>query len=210
MKLLYIPFVFSLFLIAIGSQAATSPTAKFQNGDLIFHQSKSRQAAAILEATGSPWSHVGILFQRGKDWYVVEAIQPVRITPIKTFIARGRDSSYRVYRVRGITEDQSTAIEDVIAPQLGKNYDIFFEWSDDTLYCSELVYKALYAATGKEIGVIQKFSDLNLNGPLIQALIQQRYKDSGKTFNPNEPIVTPVSQLEDSDLDLIAKVGASS
>ncbi|MBL7689379.1 MAG: hypothetical protein JNJ49_15185 [Bdellovibrionaceae bacterium] len=207
MRLLYIPVVFFLACFITVAQAASSPTDKFHNGDLIFHQSKSRQAAAILEATGSPWSHVGMLFQKGKDWYVVEAIQPVRITPLPTFVARGRDNSYRVYRVRGITESEVVALEDAIVPHLGKNYDIFFEWSDDTIYCSELVYKTLFAATGKEIGLIQKFSDLNLNGPLIQELIRQRYKDTGKTFNPNEPIVTPVSQLEDSDLDLVVKVG---
>jgi hypothetical protein len=207
MRLLHIPVIFFFTLIVTIAQAASSPTDKFQNGDLIFHQSKSRQAAAILEATGSPWSHVGMLFQKGKDWYVAEAIQPVRVTPLQTFIARGRDNSYRVYRVRGITDSQVIALEDAILPQLGKNYDIFFEWSDDTLYCSELVYKSLFAATGREIGLVQKFSDLNLNGPLIQELIRQRYKDTGKTFSPNEPIVTPVSQLEDSELDLVIKVG---
>ncbi len=213
MRIAHLPLILILAFFGILTQAlapahaGTVPTEKFHNGDLIFQQSKSRQSAAILEATGSPWSHVGMLVQKGKDWYVAEAVQPVRITQLQSFIDRGRDKSYRVYRIRGITDNEVTALEDAIAPQLGKNYDIFFEWSDDTLYCSELIYKAVFVATGKEIGNVQRFADLNLNGPLIQELIRQRYKNTGKTFNPNEPIVTPVSQLEDSDLDLVVRVG---
>ena len=44
-----------------------------QHGDLIFHKSQSPQSKAIFEATGSEWSHVGILVKNKNTWYVVEA-----------------------------------------------------------------------------------------------------------------------------------------
>ena len=48
----------------------------------------------------------------------------------------------------------------------GKNYDIYFEWSDDRIYCSELVWKMYKEATGIEIGEIQKLSDFDLRNSL--------------------------------------------
>ncbi len=34
----------------------------------------------------------------------------------------------------------------------GKSYDLYFEWTDETIYCSELVWKIYKEALGIEIG----------------------------------------------------------
>ena len=35
----------------------------------------------------------------------------------------------------------------------GKNYDLTFEWSDDKIYCSELIWKIYKRSTGIEIWI---------------------------------------------------------
>lgn len=37
----------------------------------------------------------------------------------------------------------------------GKPYDIYFEWSDDKIYCSELVWKIYKHALDIEIGQLE-------------------------------------------------------
>lgn len=54
----------------------------FQDGDIIFHTSTSSQSKAIQYATNSKYSHCGIIFYKGNVAYVLEAIQPVKFTPL--------------------------------------------------------------------------------------------------------------------------------
>lgn len=180
---------------------------EYQDGDLIFQESQSAQAAAIQEATGSRWSHVGILFRKDEKWIVAEGAQPVREVPLESFVGNGKGGDYRVYRLPKMTDVQKQELRKLVEEQLGRPYDIYFEWSDDLLYCSELVYKVFLKATGVEIGTLQKFRDLKLDGPYVKELIRRRYTDTGRPLNLDEPIVTPFTQLQDLDLVLIERVG---
>ena len=197
----------SLFSILVTFSLGAEAAPDYQDGDLIFHQSQSAQSKAIHEATGSPWSHVGVLFEDRGTWYVAEASQPVRIVTLKSFIARGRGNHYRTYRLPGVTPAQKQVLRDEIGKMIGGDYDLYFEWSDDLIYCSELVFKAFVTATGIELGTLQKFKDLKLDGPYVKELIRRRIQDTGRTLNLEEPIVTPVSQMLDGDLKLIIKTG---
>lgn len=197
---------FSLFLVlgflVTSLPAAAQPTT-YQDGDLIFHESRTRQSRAIQEATNSRWSHVGILFFRQGHWYVAEAVQPVRFTMLTSFIARGKNQDYEIYRVPGLTESQQENIRTEVDKFMGQNYDPYFEWSDDSIYCSELVYKTFIEATGIEVGQVQKFGDLRLDGPYVKELIRRRIEDRGRTLDLKEPIVTPASQINDERLRLV-------
>ncbi len=177
----------------------------YQDGDIIFQVSQSPQSKAIHEASDSRWSHVGILLKEKGRWYVAEAVQPVRMTALSSFISRGKDQYYRVYRLPTLNAAKRSLLREEIGKFLGKSYDIYFEWSDDLIYCSELVYKVFLSAAEVEIGELQKFQDLKLDGPYAKELIRRRLKDTGRTLNLNEPIVTPASQLRDPDLVLIEK-----
>jgi hypothetical protein len=42
----------------------------FQNGDIIFQTSQSGQSKAIQIATDSKYSHMGIVYKIGKDYFV--------------------------------------------------------------------------------------------------------------------------------------------
>ncbi len=194
-----------LAVLALVPAALAAPD--YQDGDLIFHQSQSAQSKAIHEATGSAWSHVGLLFEDSGAWYVAEATQPVRVVTLKSFIARGRGNHYRTYRLPGLTSAQKQVLRDEVGKMIGGDYDLYFEWSDDLIYCSELVFKAYMKATGVEIGTLQKFKDMKLDGPYVKELIRRRIQNTGRTLNLEEPIVTPVSQMQDGDLQQVIKTG---
>ena len=53
-----------------------------KNGDLIFQTSLSSQSQAIQLATNSKYSHCGIVYIENGQFYVFEAIQPVKTTPL--------------------------------------------------------------------------------------------------------------------------------
>lgn len=189
--------------VVVSLSAAVSRATPYQDGDLVFHESTGEQARAIHEATGSRWSHVGLVFRDGDRWLVIEAVQPVRVTTLAAFIARGKNRDYRITRRPGLTDAQKRELRAEAQRYVGKNYDIYFEWSDDLIYCSELVYKVFRAAAGVEIGVVQKFRDLRLDGPYAQELIRRRLAGTGRTLDLDEPIVTPASQAADPRLVLV-------
>ncbi|HNW44624.1 MAG TPA: YiiX/YebB-like N1pC/P60 family cysteine hydrolase [Elusimicrobiales bacterium] len=168
-------------------------------GDIIFIHSNSSQASAIEEATASDWTHVGVLLFRDKAWQVAEAARTVTLTPLPDFIARSRGGGYSVLRLKAwdaAPDKKALArLTKWLLGEKGKKYDIYFEWSDAAMYCSEYVWKAYnYALRGRPVlSAPQKFSDMNLAGPRAQELFEKRYVAAGRKLNPAEPIVTPVA-----------------
>ncbi|WP_217278683.1 YiiX/YebB-like N1pC/P60 family cysteine hydrolase [Hymenobacter sp. BRD67] len=73
---------------ATATVAQLSPT--LHEGDLIFHTSQSAQSQAIQLATHSSYSHCGLLYKTNGEWQVFEAVQPVKLTPLARWAARGR------------------------------------------------------------------------------------------------------------------------
>lgn len=181
----------------------TTANSTLKVGDLIFHKSQSAQSKAIFEASGSEWSHVGLLVSKNNKWYVAEAIGPVVFTPLEDFINRGKNKEYKIYRFKHFSADSMTEkLIEAIKIQ-NKAYDIYFEFSDEKTYCSELVYKSMLDVTGHEIGLVQQFKDLKLDGPYVKSMIKKRLTDKGRILNPDEYIVTPISQMNDPNLILI-------
>ena len=63
------------------------------DGDIVFHTSRSAQSQAIQLATKSPYSHMGIVYLRDGKPFVLEAVQPVKLTPLDEWIV----AKQRVY-----------------------------------------------------------------------------------------------------------------
>ena len=91
--------VISMTLLT-GWALAASPGYEPESGDIIFHTSKSGQSNAIQLVTGSKYSHVGIVYLSKGGAMVFEAVQPVKSTPLKEWIARGVDGHFAVKRLR--------------------------------------------------------------------------------------------------------------
>ena len=143
----------------------------------------------IQDVTDSKYSHVGIIYNKDGNTFVMEAVQPVKMTPIDEFISRGVDSKYTVVRYKGkLDEGQMKRMYDYASAQLGKNYDSKFQWDESSMYCSELVFKIYYNA-GIQLCDIHQFKDYNLSSEDVQNVIRARYNTE---INPNESVVTPV------------------
>jgi uncharacterized protein YycO len=167
---------------------------EIQNGDLIFQTSLSEQSKAIQLATKSEYSHCGIIFKEGKDFFVFEAIQPVKRTPLDKWIARGKNGVYIIKRLKNaeqvLTPTTISKMKQVGDEFRGKNYDLTFEWSDDKIYCSELIWKIYQRATGIEIGKLEKLSDFDLTSDAVKKKMKERY---GNEIPLNEIVISPAS-----------------
>jgi len=176
-----------------------------KNGDLIFQTSLSSQSQAIQLATNSKYSHCGIVYIENGQFYVFEAIQPVKTTPLDEWIARGKDSHYVIKRLKNadqvLTEEILQKMKKEGEKFNGKNYDLTFEWSDDKIYCSELIWKIYQRATGIELGELQKLSDFDLTNDLVKKKIKERYGDK----IPTEEIVISPDALFESELLITVK-----
>src|SRR5690606_9813334 len=97
MKKVILCFFFSFVLLMACQNSGTS---KLQDGDIIFHTSTSSQSKAIQAATHSKYSHMGIIYHMDNGIYVFEAVQPVKLTPLKDWIKRGKGQHYVVKRLK--------------------------------------------------------------------------------------------------------------
>ncbi len=167
-------------------------TKEFQNGDLIFQTSQSSQSQAIQIVTNSKYSHMGIIYQEGTEYYVYEAIQVVKITKLKDWISRGENDEYVVKRLKNSSDFlTATGVEQmklIGKKYLGKKYDLRFEWSNDKIYCSELVWKIYKEAFDIEIGELEKIADFDLSNEIVQKKVKERY---GNEIPKEELVITP-------------------
>ena len=190
-------FVLAISLLSFDSQ---EKKMLFRQGDIIFQISLSAQSQAIQLATKSNYSHCGIVFKEGENIFVYEAVQPVKKTLLKDWIKRGKNQQYVVKRLKKtnlIEREASIAtLKKEVTKLLGKKYDIYFNWSDDAIYCSELIWKAYKRALNVELGKLEKLSDFDLSNPVVKKIIAQRY---GKNIPLNESVISPARVFE-SDL----------
>lgn len=178
---------------------------EIKNGDLIFQTSLSPQSKAIQLATKSKYSHCGLIYKDGNNFYVFEAVQPVKRTPLDKWIARGQDGKYVIKRLKNadqvLTPTTLTKMRQVGDQFKGKNYDLTFEWSDNKIYCSELIWKIYQRATGIEIGKLEKLSDFDLTNEAVKKIMKERYGDN----IPSEEIVISPASIFDSELLMTVK-----
>ncbi len=192
----------ALVVLVLAFTAAPVPAAAtLRDGDIIFHTSRSAQSAAIQRATHSPYSHVGVVLYRGGKPFVFEAIATVRYTPLAAWIARGDGGRYVVRRLkRPLQPAEVQKLRQAAKAYAGKPYDLYFEWSDARIYCSELVWKMYRDATGLEIGGLQKLRELDLSDPAVKARMRERY---GQKIPLDERMISPAAMYESGLLELV-------
>lgn len=196
---------FSQLIFGKGSTNEVGLSSSFNNelkdGDLIFQTSRSSQSKAIQLATNSQYSHCGIVFKEGNSFYVFEAVQPVKRTPLAEWIARGEKGEFVVKRLKNaeqtLTPDVIQKMKEIGKGFYGKNYDSAFEWSDEKIYCSELIWKIYKRATGIEIGNLEKLGDFDLSSKVVKQKIKERY---GEKIPLEELVISPASLFESDKL----------
>ena len=192
----------ALSVACITAAAAPLPV---QDGDIVFQTSRSSQSVAVQRATGSKYSHMGMVFMRNGKPYVLEAIGKVSYTPLAAWVARGVGGEVVVKRLRDARTRLTPAAIEKLRQQgqafVGRPYDLTFEWSDDRIYCSELVWKIYQRALGVSIGDRQRIRDFNLSDPAVRKKLKERYGDS---IPLNEPVISPVAMF---DSPLLSTIG---
>jgi len=175
-----------------------------KNGDIIFQTSVSPQSKAIQLATKSKYSHCGIVFKENNELFVFEAIQPVKKTLLSKWIARGKNGKFVVKRLKNadhiLTKNTLSKMRNIAQQFAGKNYDLAFEWSDEKIYCSELIWKIYKRSTGLEIGKLEKLKDFDLSNPIVKQKMEERY---GKNIPKNELVISPVSMFNSNLLTTV-------
>ncbi|MCX6118098.1 MAG: YiiX/YebB-like N1pC/P60 family cysteine hydrolase [Proteobacteria bacterium] len=186
--------------------------ATLQNADIIFQTSSSNQSNAIMWASKSLYSHVGLIEKSGDKTYVIEAISKVSRTPIEIWIARGRLDRYAVYRHENLSPAAQSEIMAAAKSLLGRKYDILFTSDNLEIYCSELVAIA-YQKSNIALGSFQKVSELDVDNFLVKKLVRARWKKHpvckhSKTFEDCWPkiledkLITPIGLTTDQKLKL--------
>lgn len=187
------PALKHIFAIAacLFSMAVSGQKKDLREGDIIFQSNISPQCKAIELATHSKFSHCGLLFRNDDGWMVLEAVQPVSVTPFEEWVMRGNRQHYTVMRLRAdslVTPEVIDKMKEEGKKYLGKNYDSYFGWSDERIYCSELVWKIYQTATGLEVGQPKPMREYDLSHPLVKATMKERY---GNKVPLDEKMVSP-------------------
>lgn len=140
-----------------------------------------------------------IFYIKGQP-YVYEAASVVTFTLLKTWISRGKGKKYEVKRLknrdRHITPVTLAAIMKKVKAYKDRPYDPIFSWSDNKMYCSELVWKIYYKSIGIRLGALQRLGDFDLTSPIVRQKMKERY---GKHIPYNEQVISP-EQIYQSEL----------
>jgi uncharacterized protein YycO len=205
-KILYIPLVLMLFVLVFAGKKyvfGNKTKLEYQNGDMILQTNTSGQGLAIQLATNSKYTHIGVLFKENNEWMVYEAVQPVQKVTLSEFILRGENSQYTILRLKNdslVKLDHVTQkMKNYLLKQIDKDYDWVFNWSEEEMYCSELVYKA-YLNAGIKISDTKLLKDYKLSHPIVQAQLKERY---GNNIPLNDTMVAPSDIAEDHRLKVV-------
>ncbi|MBL7859408.1 MAG: YiiX family permuted papain-like enzyme [Cyclobacteriaceae bacterium] len=185
----------------VDKKTKTSTMEVFRNADIIFQTSKSSQSKAIQLATKSKYSHMGILYEIDGAFYVYEAIQPVKLTRLNDWIQRGENSHYVVKRLKDgerlLTSENLKKMKQYGEQFQGKSYDLYFEWTDDKIYCSELVWKIYKAVLNIEIGALQELHEFDLTDKIVSDKMKERY---GNNIPLREKVISPAAMFNSDKL----------
>ncbi len=198
------PAFLLLMLFCLLGPAHANPAVR--EGDIIFQTSRSAQSQAIQQATGSRYSHMGIILLKNGKPHVYEAAATVKYTPLAEWIARGEGSRYVVKRLKNadaaLTPPSLAKLHANARRFAGKPYDLTFAWSDERIYCSELVWKIYDRALGIRIGKLQKIREFNLETPAVKQKLRERYGDK---IPLDEPVISPKAMFESPLLATVAQ-----
>jgi len=193
---------FTLIVLVLLVGCTSNTGYQPRNGDIVFQASRSAQSMAIQLATKSPYSHMGIVYLRDGEPFVFEAVQPVKVTPLAAWIERGEKGHFVAKRLRNadarLTTDVLQRMRTVGERFAGKDYDLYFEWSDEKIYCSELVWKVFDQGAGIQLGERQTIADFDLSHPAVQAKIRERF---GDRVPLDEIVVSPVAIFNTRELE---------
>ena len=135
------------------------------------------------------------IFPNPASYYV-----DIKFTNVDVWISHGKDNKYVLKRlISAETKLSSMVIEKMKLygkSFLNKDYDVYFSWNDNEIYCSELVWKIYKNAANFELCQTAKLKSFQLDDPKVKLILKQRY---GNAIPLDEAVVAP-SQLVESKI----------
>jgi len=182
---------------------AVAHAAPVQPGDVVFQRSRTEQAEFIARATHAPWTHVGLVLVHDGVLSVVEAGDPVQYTSLAEWAGRSADGRIAVRRHgEGLPDAVVAKLYAAADARIGLRYDARFAWSDDRMYCSELVYKLLRDG-GVPMGKPRPFGSFDLSDARVARAVRARWG----TPPLDEVVVSPADLFVDPEWSTVC-VGA--
>jgi Permuted papain-like amidase enzyme, YaeF/YiiX, C92 family len=205
----------AIWLARTNVSAAEMPPLK--SGDIVFQSSGDAQSNAIGMASRSLYTHTALIeVDAAGNVNAVEAVGPVKTTPLDQWIKYGTGQRITVKRVKGLSDDAARKALAAAHAYDGRPYDHFFHESRDAIYCSELVHLAFKEGPSINIGAIQRVKDLHIDNAPARALIESRWHDhpmclaaKATTFDAcyalilEQTLVTPASVARDPKLETV-------
>ena len=204
-------FLFIFYLI-LEAYSVFNPLDKntLHDGDLIFQTTVNSQSTAIMMASKSLYTHVGIVKHYGNQIVVIEATGPVKETPLNDWINHGALSRISVMRDTRMTTKQAQHLFKQAKTYYGQPYDPHFRFNNGKLYCSELPY-ILHQQAGIPIGQTHTVTELNSHNPIVEHLMKTRWQtdpicnglSSFRACQPkmlSQQLITPAGLMNDRNL----------
>ena len=193
-----------IFVIPLFFWNCNDEVKGLKNGDIIFQISKSAQSKAIQIATNSKWSHCGIIYIKNNKVYVYEASSKVKLSPFNRFVNKGVNKVFEIKRLKNsdslLTKQALLKMKKIGDKFNNLPYDSYFEWGDQRIYCSELVWKIYKLALNIEVGKLEKLRDFNLDNKHVKLKLMERYGDN---IPLDEITISPQSIYESEMLELV-------
>jgi hypothetical protein len=190
-------FRFAWLAALVAVSAVPRAAVELRSGDVVLQASQSSRSELIRKASGSKYSHVGVVEVAKDGVFVVEAVQPVSRTPLETWRKRGVGQWVTVLRAKDLDAAAARRVVAEAKKELGKPYDARYRWDDERIYCSELVVKAFARGADRTVGRQEQVKTLKLTPAELKLAAKLG-------VSPEQSLVTPGSLAEDESFEVVA------
>ena len=133
-----------------------------QDGDLVMRSDNDFESLTLQNFSDSDrtYSHAGIAFTENGQFMVYHSMTGsenpsglVRRDPFDSFVSPERKTGFGIFRYQ-VSVDEKEKLHTVMKENIRKKipFDVTFSLrTDDSLYCSEMIYKALKTCTGGRV-----------------------------------------------------------
>lgn len=182
---------------------------EWKNGDMVVQNANAVDVLPVFAADGSGMTHMGIVEVTDEGAFVIEATNKVVSTPMREFLQRSQDSSFSVYRIAALSDEQRAKVVASAKRQMGKPGDYFLRRSWDAFYSSELV-RVAYSDIGFDLGRLQRISRVASDLSNVQSQLMRNFtsdEDCAKrnfdmeqcwTYVAKQEVITPSSIVTDA------------
>ena len=182
-----------LSVLSLLSLTAMASNFAFREGDIVFRSGKNYP---VMYISGSTITHCGIIVNTSSGLQVLEAVGPVKLTPINKFFGKNLDKAENW--TKRVT-DKELHID--YKKYLGKRYDNQFLLDNNAYYCSELVYVIYKEQFGFELSKPRPLRSYNTLG--LRKELKKRKIDLDQLVITPADLYKDYSTLEASVLTIM-------